>query len=233
LCLLFKPAPSRQPVKQLFKQIGSRTLRPLVQSYLSKERWYSYSDLRLLISPQVFHPGFFFSTRLLLNYILKLDLKKRYFLELGAGSGLIAMSAAKKGAKVTATDINTVAIDYLQQNAERNGVSIAILKSDLFDAIPAVQFDIIAINPPYYKRNPQNELEHAWFCGEGGEYFVKLFSQIGNHIHATTNIIMVLCDDCDVQMIEGIATRAGYKMQLQQATRRLWEMNYIYKIKPV
>jgi release factor glutamine methyltransferase len=231
LCLLFKPASQRQPVKQLFKQIGSRTLRPLVQNYLSKERWYSYNDLRLLIAPQVFHPGFFFSTRLLLNYILKLDLKKRSFLELGAGSGLIAMSAAKKGAIVTATDINTVAIDYLQQNVERNSVSITILRSDLFDDIPLTQFDVVAINPPYYKRNPQNELEHAWFCGEQGEYFVKLFSQLGNYIHSSTGIIMVLCDDCDVQMIESIANRAGYKMQLQQATRRLWEMNYIYEIK--
>lgn len=220
-------------MKQLFKKIGGRTLRPLVQTYLSKERWYSYNGLRLLISPQVFHPGFFFSTRLLLNYILKLNLKGNSFLELGAGSGLIAISAAKAGAKVTASDINSMAIDYLQQNAERNDVDISIVKSDLFDKIPSTKFDTIAINPPYYKRKPQSELEHAWFCGEQGEYFVKLFSQVDNYIHTATNIIMVLCDDCDVLMIETIANRAGYNMQLQQATRRLWEMNYIYEIKPV
>lgn len=231
MCLLFKSASPRQPVKLLFKKIGGRTIRPLVQAYLSKERWYSYNGLRLLISPQVFHPGFFFSTRLLLNYILKLELKGRSFLELGAGSGLIAMSAAKAGAHVTASDINSVAIDYLQHNAERNGVDITILKSDLFDDIPAMRFDIIAINPPYYKRKPQNELEHAWFCGEHGEYFVKLFAQIGSYIHNASDIIMVLCDDCDVHMIESIANRAGYKMQLQRATRRLWEMNYIYEIR--
>lgn len=112
---------------------------------------YRYGNIRLEIPPQVFHPGFFFSTGLLLRYILTLPLQGKRFLELGAGSGLISIQAAKKGAIVTATDINPVAIDCLRRNCDQNNVTAEIILSDLFAVIPEQPFDIIAINPPYYK----------------------------------------------------------------------------------
>jgi release factor glutamine methyltransferase len=46
---------------------------------------------------------------------MQFPLKNKHVLELGAGSGLIAIKAAKEGALVTATDINPVAIEYLHK----------------------------------------------------------------------------------------------------------------------
>jgi methylase of polypeptide subunit release factors len=66
---------------------------------------------------------------------------------------LISIYAAQKGAIVTATDINPVAIEYLRENTRANHVHIDILRSDLFDEIPVRVFDIVAINPPYYKKD--------------------------------------------------------------------------------
>ena len=73
-------------------------------------------------------------------------MKDKTFLELGAGSGLISICAAQKGAAVTATDINPVAIQYLQKNSLANNVSLRVIESDLFKTIAAQQFDFIAIN---------------------------------------------------------------------------------------
>jgi release factor glutamine methyltransferase len=98
----------------ILKHIIARTYKPLLSKYLSRIRNYSYGDIQLQIAPQVFHPGFFSSTRLLLNYISALPLKGKKFLELGAGSGLISIYAAKNKAHVTATDINPVAIEFLK-----------------------------------------------------------------------------------------------------------------------
>ena len=191
---------------------------------------YSYGNIRLEIPPQVFHPGFFFSTTLLLRYISALPLQEERFLELGAGSGLISIYAANKGATVTATDINPVAIDCLHKNCDQNNVKPEIILSDLFANIPEQSFDIIAINPPYYKKQPQTMADHAWYCGENGEYFEQLFSKLGKYIHQNSIVLMVLSEECDINMISEIASRHKFSMQKKITKKLLWEYLYIFQI---
>ena len=191
---------------------------------------YQYEDIHLEIPPQVFHPGFFFSTRLLLNYIKQIPLKGKNFLEPGCGSGLISIFAAKQGAKVIATDINPVATDFLKKNSRKNNASVTIIQSDLFQNIPRQQFDIIAINPPYYKKQPKVEKDFAWNCGENGEFFTNLFEQLNDYIHADTQVIMVLFQGCDMKMINESADEHGFLLSCVQSKQNLLERNFIYKI---
>ena len=220
-------------MKAALKNIVAHTYKPLLVRYLSKTRTYCYEDIRLEIPPEVFHPGFFTSTQLLLQYLKQFPLKNKYVLELGAGSGLIAIQAAKEGAQVTATDINPVAIEYLHKNSLQNKVNLEIIRSDLFAEIPACSFDIIAINPPYYKKQPVTFRDHAWYCGENGEYFSGLFNQLEGYIHDKTETIMVLCDGCDIEMIEAVAARNGFKLQLMLTKQNILEKNFIYKIEKI
>jgi release factor glutamine methyltransferase len=180
------------------------------------------------IPPGVFHPGFFTSTRLLLNHLLEFPLQGKRLLELGAGSGLISMVAAQKGARVLATDINPLVIKYLAINSVRNSIGIEIRQSDLFSDIPSQTFDLIAINPPYYKKDPVSDAEKAWYCGANGEYFVQLFAQLGDYCHSGTKVFLVLCDGCDLQMIREAAMENGWTAELQKTKPTLIERNFIY-----
>lgn len=214
----------------VLKNIVARTYKPLLVKYLSKTRVYRYKDIRLDIAPQVFHPGFFFSTQLLLQYINTLQLDKKDFLELGCGSGLIAIAAAKKGAVVTATDINTIAVEALKKNTAKNNVAIKIIASDLFINIPPQQFDIIAINPPYYKKQPVTAADHAWYCGEDGEYFSSLFKTLGNYIHNNSQILMALFNGCDMDMINTFAAKNNFVLTCVHRKKNMLEENFIFKI---
>jgi release factor glutamine methyltransferase len=217
-------------MRTALKHIVAKTYKPLLVKYLSKTRIYKWGDIKLEIPPQVFHPGFFTSTQMLMQYVERFQLKNKKLLELGAGSGLIAIQAANKEAIVTASDINPVAIEYLQSNSLKNNVRLEIIESDLFEKIPIKPFDIIAINPPYYKKKPVTLLDHAWYCGENGEYFSGLFNQLTNYIHDKTEIAMVLCDGCDLKMIEAAAACNGFKLQLMLTKQNMLEKNFIYKI---
>jgi release factor glutamine methyltransferase len=220
-------------VRRAIKQLTTRLYKPLLVKYLSATRMYTYKGIRLVIPPAVFHPGFFFSTRLLLRYIASLPLKNRSFLELGAGSGLIAMYAARQGAAVTATDINPIAVHSMEMNAHSNRIALTIIESDLFTHIPQQAFDLIAINPPYYKKQPQTEAEYAWYCGEQGEYFQQLFSGLKQYIHAQSTVLMVLCDGCDLGMIRSMASANGFQMNCMLEKKNLVEVNFIFKIEQV
>jgi release factor glutamine methyltransferase len=220
-------------LRTVLRHIVANTYKPLLVKYLSKTRVYRYKDISLEIPPEVFHPGFFFSTQLLLQYISKLPLKDKHFLELGCGSGLISMVAAKQGAVVTASEINRVAIGYLMTNSKLNNVKLEIIESDLFKNVPKKQFDIIAINPPYYKKDPVTPQDYAWFCGENGEYFSTLFDTLDDHIHSNTEILMVLFDGCDMDMISDFAAKNNFKLSCMYSKQNMLEKNSIYKIEKI
>ena len=131
-----------------------------------------------------------------------------------------------------ATDINPVAIECLRSNCDQNNVKPAIILSDLFADIPQQSFDIIAINPPYYKKQPQTMADHAWYCGENGEYFEKLFISLGKYVHQNSIVLMVLSEDCDINMIGDLASAHNFRMRKKVTKKSIWEYLYIYQIIP-
>lgn len=214
----------------MLKQLAAATYRPLLKRYLANPRKYSYEDISIVVEPGVFHPAFFFSTKLLLDFLKSLDVKGKSFLELGAGSGLVAVYAAKKGAIVTASDISSAAVRNIKHNAEINAVNVEVVHSDMFDNMGNKRFDMIMVNPPYFKKNPQKEADHAWYCGENGEYFQKFFSQLGAYIQEDSKVFMVLSNECDEETIKLLAKKNSFDMTVVHSAKRFWEMNYIYQI---
>jgi len=217
--------------KNLFKSLAFRILYPASEKYLSKERSYKYKNISILVFPGVFHPGFFYSTKILLKYLEGVELNQKYVLELGAGTGLISIFAAKRGGFVTASDISLTAIYNIEKNVKMTDANVEVVQSDLFDDIPNKRYDYIIINPPYYKKTPSSEKEFAWFGGDDFQYFRKLFSQLGNNSYENTRAIMVISDEADLEMIKSIA--AEYKFLLKEVFhKKTWgENHFIYDIR--
>ena len=83
--------------------------------------------------------------------------------DVGTGSGILAVCAARQlaNAKVTAIDISPAALAVAQANAADHGVSerVEFIESDLFAAVPAEQrFDFVVSNPPYVTSAEMEEL---------------------------------------------------------------------------
>ncbi|WBX71654.1 methyltransferase [Tenacibaculum retecalamus] len=211
-----------------------RIIDPFIQfwfkKYYKKPRRFRYADLEVLVYPEVFPPHFTFSTKILLNYIKELDMEGKTFLELGCGSGIISLFASSKGAKVTATDINKIALNALKDAKVKNHVEVDVLYSDLFENVSKQQFDFIFINPPYYPRAPKNDQEKAWFCGEEFEYFQRLFQQISKRPF-NEDIYMILSQDCNLKRIFRILKKNNLTQICIDEKKVTGEINYIYKIK--
>ena len=151
-------------------------------------------------------------------------------LELGAGSGLISLYAAQQKAKVTATDINRIAITNIKENASKNNLSLTIIQSDLFNKIRKKEFEWIVINPPFYPIDPKNDPGYAWYCGENYEYFNNLFENIGTYMNEKSHVIMVLSDTAPIQKIINIAAQNDFIMDIERIKKHLLERSFIFTI---
>lgn len=217
--------------KSILKSLAFRILYPSSEKYLSKERSYNYKGTTVTVFPGVFHPGFFYSTKLLLKYFADIDLRKKYILELGAGTGLISIFTANKGGYVTASDISLTAVYNIEKNVKMTNANVEVIHSDLFDDIPHRRYDYIIINPPYYKKSPASEKEFAWFGGDDFQYFRKLFSQLGNNSYENTKVIMVLSDEADLDMIKSIADELNFILK-ELVHKKTWgENHFIFDVK--
>jgi release factor glutamine methyltransferase len=206
-------------------------LPTLYKLYFSKSRSFRYDGLRIICHPGVFYPGFTGSTKHFLDYLQKQDLQGRRFLELGCGSGIISLLASRKGALVTASDINPLAVENTKENAASNHLAVNAVQSDLFNNIPDKNFDFIVINPPYYAVDPADFKEMAWFCGKEYEYFQNLFPQMKNIYQHPAEILMNLSEHCNLIKIKEIAALSGFEFHLKNKEKRIGEWNYIFQIR--
>ncbi|MGB5685858.1 MAG: 50S ribosomal protein L11 methyltransferase [Candidatus Electrothrix sp.] len=108
----------------------------------------------ILLDPSViFGSGFHATTRLCLEtlelLLLESGMKINSVLDLGTGTGLLAIAAAKLGVeRVTALDNNPLAIEVAQANVERNNCAdiVTVGQFDLMEKLPDMGYDLVITN---------------------------------------------------------------------------------------
>ena len=170
--------------------------------FLLTQRW-KYNRLHteviggryITVLPQVFCPkicltGEIFAKALRAEWFNK----QARVLELGTGSGTVAIFAAEFAREVVAIDINPHAVKCAAINVEKNELSekITVRESDLFDNIQQEKFDVILFNPPFFEEAPRTILDRAWRSTNVAE---RLANQLGNHLTNDGRLLLFLSGD--------------------------------------
>ncbi len=129
-------------------------------------------------------------TEILVMEALKVINKNCRVLDIGTGSGAIAITIAKEsGAKVHACDVSDFALDIAQKNAKLLGANVEFIKSDLYKNIKQ-KFDVIISNPPYIPTKDVLELDEEVknhdpiLALDGGESGLNFYERIINEAPA-------------------------------------------------
>lgn len=116
-------------------------------AYIVGER--EFFGLPFRVGPAVLIPRP--DTELIVELALARLAPRARLLDMGTGSGAIAVALAhtRPDATVTALDLSADALDIAQANAAANGARVRFLRSDWYAALGEERFDLIASNPPY------------------------------------------------------------------------------------
>ena len=112
-----------------------------------------------------------------------------YVLEIGTGTGIVAMYASRITDNVTVTDINLDAVVLAEHNFKLNNIdNIEILFGNLFEPVKNRKFDVILFNTPYLPTEKDevidDNLNYAFDGGLNGRKVIDLFlDEVKNHLN--------------------------------------------------
>ncbi|MFB6182549.1 MAG: HemK2/MTQ2 family protein methyltransferase [Candidatus Nanohaloarchaea archaeon] len=136
------------------------------------------------------------------NFLAEKDLTDLELLEIGTGNGQLAITAAKKGAKVTATDIHEPSLKETKRKALEEGIeeNIELVKSNLFSEINS-KFDIIIFNPPYLPGEKAYE-GRTWKGGkEGIEITERFLNQVNDYLKSDSEAYIIASNKANIEKL--------------------------------
>ena len=167
-----------------------------------------YRDVRLLTPRGVFEPRS--------DAGMLLDAAREHIrgdvLDVCTGSGVIALSAARRARSVTAIDASRLAVAAVRLGARMNRLAVEVLQGDLFDPVAGRAFDVILANPPYVPTpdGTSPPRSQAWDGGHDGRAIIdRLCREAPAHLRPGGDLFLVQSSLAGTEQTLGGLQRAG------------------------
>lgn len=159
--------------------------------------------------------------------------KGQRVLEMGCGTGIIALHCARAGCSVTAADIAPEAVECAEKNTQKNGLDMEIIRSDLFESIRG-KFDVIIFNPPYLSAADSEALsdrEKLPLVGgiEGSEISARFMESARRFLAPGGRIYLLTSSETSEAVLR--EARACYSVKMVAERRIFFELLAVYELR--
>lgn len=186
-------------------------------------------------------------TFLLLDSVEPLVSDRTVVLEIGVGSGIIALALAKHAKKVVGIDISKEAVKCTKNNAKTNHLEnkIELILGDLFNPLKTeAKFDLILFNPPYLPSEETDEkilmkkpelktVSKTWNgLGRRGRKIIDRFlNELKIRLQKDAQAFLVHSSINDLEKTLSLTDKMGLKCEILAKKKLFFEELYIIKIK--
>jgi HemK-related putative methylase len=201
---------------------------------------YRYDNFRVervdgapfLVIPSVFNPkvlrtGEFFASQI----DARLVDSDAEVLDMGTGSGICAVAAARHARRVVAVDINPEAVRCARINALLNHLEhkIDVKHGDLFAPVLAERFDIVLFNPPFLVGTPRDDRDRAWRSNDVAERFA---AGLGSHLKLGGFALVLLSSFGEAPVFLEAFRQGGFAISVLARRRFVNETLAIFRLEP-
>jgi release factor glutamine methyltransferase len=156
-------------------------------------------------------------------------------LDLGTGTGVVAIHCAKHGGRVTATDVCMDALELARANVEANSVQVDLLEGDMFEPVEGV-FDVVIFNPPYLPTEEEDlthsPLDKALDGGpDGTEVASRFIRGLGGHLAEEGRAYLVVSSLQDTAKLEVELTGQGLANRVVGSRKHAFETISVWEIR--
>ncbi len=182
--------------------------------------WTSFMGLRFTTDRRALIPRP--ETELLVEWVMDLAPQAGRVLDVGTGSGCIAIALARlrPDLELTALDRSQPALDLARENARALQVPVRFLESDLLAEVAGESFDLIVSNPPYVAGTDMRKLERQILeyepaaallgGGAGTEIMAKLAPQAHAVLRSSGRLVLEIGEN-QTKDVETILAAAGFR----------------------
>jgi release factor glutamine methyltransferase len=184
-----------------------------------------YKGIVIYTHPEVYEPAedtFLFAENLDIQ-------RKDEVLEIGTGTGLIAIYAAQRTRKVVATDTNEHAVKCALKNTIANRTyNVELRKGNLFEPVEGEKFDLILFNTPYLPTSPDEKLDeelNAAFDGglEGRDTIDQFIEQVKDYLNDGGRVQLVQSSLSDNEKTLSKLEELGFKAEITASKKCFFE----------
>jgi HemK-related putative methylase len=199
-----------------------------------------YDDFRLervqgapfVVMPSVFNPkvprtGEFLASQL----DARLVDRDAEVLDMGTGSGVCAVFAARHARRVVAVDVNAEAVRCARINALMNHIEhkIEVRHGDLFVPVVTERFDLILFNPPFLLGTPQDDRDRAW---RSNDVAARFAAGLGDHLKPGGFALVLLSSFGDAPVFLEEFRKRGFAVGVLARRRFVNETLVIFRLAP-
>jgi HemK-related putative methylase len=150
-------------------------------------------------------------------------------LDMGTGSGVCAVFAARHARRVVAVDINVAATRCARINALLNELDhkIDVRHGDLFAPVAAERFDLVLFNPPFLLGAPRDDRDRAWRSNDVAERFA---AGLGGHLKAGASALVLLSTFGDSAVFLEAFRKHGFAVAVWAERRFVNEKLAIFRL---
>ena len=232
----FVPSLLERPPRRWWRSLAKRVV-DLGYLFAGWRRYDDYrfeqvADLRLLVIPSVSNPralrtGEFFACQLASVGIRE----HTSVLDLGTGSGICALQAARRAHAVVAVDINEAAVRCTRINAVLNKLEhrVEVRGGDLFGPVRGMRFDLVLFNPPFCSGEPRDARDAAWRSADLPPRFAR---ELDAHLAPGGEALLLLSSFGDAcPKFERELQRQGFVMSVFGVRRHVNEVVTILRVR--
>jgi HemK-related putative methylase len=183
----------------------------------------------ILVTPSVFNPKRMRTGEFLVSQLDSSRIgPEAEVLDMGTGSGVCAVFAARHARRVVAVDINASAVRCARINALLNRAEgLDVRHGDLFDPVAGERFDLILFNPPFKTGEASNDRDRAWRANGLGERFAE---GLERHLKPGGAALLLLSTFGDAQVFLEPLRRGGHGISPLAHRRYFGEQLTLYGV---
>lgn len=184
----------------------------------------------ILVLPQVFNPKLFrtgaYLATTLNDWLIPPGAR---VLDMGTGSGIGAVFAARWADHVTAIDINEEAVRCARINVLLNRVEdrVEVRHGDLFEPVRGERFDVVLFNPPFFRGEPDAPFDYAWRSNDTVERFA---SGLSDHLMSSGYALVLLSTIGDIETFLQAFREHGFSIDVVAEQNVFVETFIVYRL---